>query len=66
MSRSSPYPETYRLVTIVAAFLKLGAVFKLLLEWEIEDLLADRKLTIHIFLGETEIDDIKESYLRQG
>lgn len=46
----STYPQTHWLVAIVATFFKLRTEFEFLFYWELEYLLANRELSIDIFL----------------
>lgn len=56
--------KTEGFVAVVTAILKIGAVFELFFCREFEDLLADGKLTVNLFLGEAEIDNIEKPWRR--
>lgn len=60
------YTQANGLISIVAAVLEVGPVLELLLGGKLKDRLSNRKLTIDLFLAETEIDDVEEADVLQG
>lgn len=50
-----------RLVAVVAAVLEVCSVLELLLCGQLEHFLADGELPVDLFLGKTEVDDVKEA-----
>ena len=55
------FSETQGFVAVVAAVLEVGAVLQFLGDRELEDLLADGELSVYLFLGKAEVDNVEEA-----